>query len=316
MGRTSTSAKRAISRWRDESGQAVVLSAVWMVVLLGMAGLVIDVGSWYRAQRNLQADADAAALAGAQELPADTATAGAMAKSYAQKNGYTLTGAGISFSGVTTPNDSITVKVKDPAPTYFTKLFGINSVDVAAQATAKSDLLGAARWVAPITVNVKHPLLAGNKCPCFGTETTLPLDKNGAPGAFGLLDLDEGNGNGGSTLADWILNGFNGELNLGNHSSNTGAKFNGSGIDAALNARLGTVLLFPVFDKLTQQGTGAIYNIVAWVGFHLDSYQITGGNSGTLTGYFTTITWQGLPANPNPNTPEPDLGARVVTLTN
>src|SRR3954454_2084280 len=188
-------------------------------------------------------------------------------KSYALKNGYTLTDAGFSFSGVTAPNDSITVKVKAPSPTYFTKLFGLTSVDIDATATAKSDLLGQARYVAPITVNIKHPLLAGNNCPCFKTETTLPLDKNGAPGAFGLLDLDEGKGNGGSTLGDWILNGYNAALSLGDHSSNTGAKFNGTGIDQALDARIGTVLLFPVFDKITAQGTGAIYNIVAWVGF-------------------------------------------------
>src|SRR3954470_2143066 len=115
MDDTSSRGKRAICRWRDESGQAIVLSAVWMIVLLGMAGLVIDVGSWYRAQRNLQADADAAALAGAQELPDDTATAGVMAQSFAQKNGYTLPNSGITFSGVTAPNDSITVKVKAPS---------------------------------------------------------------------------------------------------------------------------------------------------------------------------------------------------------
>src|SRR3954452_21991698 len=118
MDDTSSRAKQAICRWRDESGQAIVLSAVWMIVLLGMAGLVIDVGSWYRAQRNLQSDADAAALAGAQELPDDTGAAGVMAKSFAQKNGYTLPTSGITFSGVTAPNDSITVKVKAPSPTY------------------------------------------------------------------------------------------------------------------------------------------------------------------------------------------------------
>src|SRR3954469_13612856 len=101
MEDTSSRAKQAICRWRDESGQAIVLSAVWMVVLLGMAGLVIDVGSWYRAPRNLQSDADAAALAGAQELPDDTATAGVMAKSFAKKNGYTLPASDISFSGAT-----------------------------------------------------------------------------------------------------------------------------------------------------------------------------------------------------------------------
>ena len=34
-----------------------------------MAALVIDGGSWWRAQRHLQTSADAAALAGAQDLP-------------------------------------------------------------------------------------------------------------------------------------------------------------------------------------------------------------------------------------------------------
>ena len=49
-----------------QSGQALVLTVVMLVSLLGMAALVLDVGSWYRAKRNLQATADAAALAGAQ----------------------------------------------------------------------------------------------------------------------------------------------------------------------------------------------------------------------------------------------------------
>ena len=45
-------------------GQAVVLMAVVLAVLLGAAGLVLDVGSWYRADRATQATADASALAG------------------------------------------------------------------------------------------------------------------------------------------------------------------------------------------------------------------------------------------------------------
>ena len=49
---------------RDERGQAFVLVVASLVVLLGMAALGIDVGSWYKAQRHDQAVADAAALAG------------------------------------------------------------------------------------------------------------------------------------------------------------------------------------------------------------------------------------------------------------
>lgn len=304
-------AQRASVAGRDEAGQAAVLSVVWLVVLLGFAGFVIDVGSWYQQQRTLQARADASALAGAQDLPQDVATAGSEAQQFATKNGFTLPSADITFSSKTVPNDSISVKVDSTAPTFFSRIFGITSVGVTASATAKSDLLGQARWVAPITVNIKHPLLSGDHCPCFRQPTALPLDRLGAPGAFGLLDLDNGTGNGSSMLGSWIANGYDGLLGLGNYSSNTGAKFSSSNVGASLDARIGTVMLFPVYDTLTQNGTNAVYHIIAWVGFKLTGYDIT-GNTGTLYGNFTDITWQGLPATVNSG--EPDLGTRVVSL--
>jgi Flp pilus assembly protein TadG len=313
VARHSARAKRAIERGREERGQAIVISAVWMIALLGMAGLVIDVGSWYRAQRNLQADADAAALAGGQDLPHDTATAGVMAQAYAKKNGFDLAPSGIAYSTKSVPNDSITVNVDRPSPTFFTRLFGVNTVQVKATATARSDQLGKARYIAPITVSINHPLLSKPGCPCFGEDTKLPLDKRGVPGAFGMLDLDNGKGNGASQLGDWILNGYDGYLGLGDYSSNTGAKFNSANVRSALDARLDTVLLFPVYDKLTGNGTNAVYHIVAWVGFYLTGYDMN-GSSGSLSGHFTDITWQGLPADPGGG--EPDLGARVVTLVN
>src|SRR5690348_17376805 len=72
---------------RGERGQAFVLTVASLVVLLGMAALGIDVGTWYQAQRHDQAVADAAALAGAQALPQDPSQAQALAISYAKDNG-------------------------------------------------------------------------------------------------------------------------------------------------------------------------------------------------------------------------------------
>ncbi len=306
-------AKRAKTAGLGQSGQAAVLSIVWMVVLLGMAGLVIDVGSWYRSQRNLQAQADASALAGAQDLPSDTVTAKGDAQSWALKNGISLSASGVSIGNAAAPNDSITVKVDKNSPTYFTKLFGLSTVPVRAEATAQSNLMGSAKYVAPIAVKITHPMLAGKGCPCFETPTTLPLGKTGAPGAFALIDLDGIKGaTGASDLADWILHGYNDYLDLGDYFSNTGAKWNSSQIDDALTARLGTVLMFPVYDTLTGTGVNALYHVVAWVGFRIDSFTAS-GSSGSITGEFTEITWEGLPASVP--TTEPDLGARVITLT-
>jgi Putative Flp pilus-assembly TadE/G-like len=73
-------------RSRDESGQVLVLAAITLAVLLGMAALTIDVGFAYYTQRSLQASADAAALAGAQEMPIDGPVE-AVARAYSASTG-------------------------------------------------------------------------------------------------------------------------------------------------------------------------------------------------------------------------------------
>lgn len=73
-------------RRHREGGQALVIVVLFLFVLLGMAAMVIDVGYAYYAHRNLQADVDAAALAGAQELP-DPSRAEAVAYEYSGQEG-------------------------------------------------------------------------------------------------------------------------------------------------------------------------------------------------------------------------------------
>ena len=52
-----------MKRIRSDRGQATVLTVIFMVALLGAVAMVLDVGSWFREQRDTQSDADAAALA-------------------------------------------------------------------------------------------------------------------------------------------------------------------------------------------------------------------------------------------------------------
>jgi Flp pilus assembly pilin Flp len=53
---------------RDESGAVAVIFAIVFLVIVGVAALAVDVGYWYTAKRQLQSAADAAALAGCNEL--------------------------------------------------------------------------------------------------------------------------------------------------------------------------------------------------------------------------------------------------------
>lgn len=297
---------------KRESGQAMVLTVMFLAGLLGMAALVLDVGSWFREKRQLQLTADSAALAGAQSLPGSPANATSVALQFATTNGRPLAANDVAITSDFSANDTITVQAHSNAPGFFSKLFGINTVKVGASAAARAALPAQAMYVAPMVVNKLHPLLAGSGCPCFHQETTLGYDPMGAPGAFGMLNLDGGNGTPGSSEeGQWIDQGFNKYLPLGQYRSDPGAKFSSQNVQGALSDRIGTVLLFPVFSTLTGNGQNAQYTIIGWVGFHLDGY-VVHGNNATLTGYFTQYIAKGIQASPGAN--EPDFGVRTIQL--
>lgn len=302
------------NRLRNESGQSLLITVLFLGVLIGAVALTLDVGSWYREQRQAQATADAAALAGAQALPADPASGMTLAQNYANSNGGGVSAGDITIKSDYEPNDTVAVDVTRTAPGFFSKLFSIASVDVHATASARAGVPEQVRGAAPIVVNKLHPLLSGPGCPCFHVETTLPLGKDGAPGAFGLANLDPAANFGVPPLAQWIQSGFKGYLTLGGYDSDSGAKFSGSDIKAALTSRLGTELLFPVYDTLTGGGSNAQYNVIGWVAFHLDSFDVNSGNSQTLTGYFTRVIWDGIQSSTNKHLP--DFGVYSVTLVN
>jgi Flp pilus assembly protein TadG len=300
-------------RLRMEEGQAAVLTVVFILVLVGFAGFVLDVGSWFRQQRQQQSTVDAAALAGAQALPLDPANATALATTYANKNGG-VAGATITISSKYAPNDTISVKKTAGGNGLISSLFGVSTVTISTKATAMVELPTDVFGAAPIVVDIRHPMLSGQNCPCFNQMTTIPLGKKGVPGAFGLLDFETGNGNtGNSDLAGWITSGYQHQLPLGNYDSDPGADFNTSQVQGALKGRFGTDLLFPVYDSLTDQGSNAPYHIIAWVAFHLTDTNAN-GNGGSITGYFKRIVWGGLEAPGGPPQNGPDLGVRTVAL--
>jgi hypothetical protein len=282
---------------RDERGQAIVLMTLSLVVIMGMATLVLDVGSWYHTKRRLQGTADAAALAGAQLLPNDSSGAQSQALVYANKNGGDVAGANITVTSTVLPNDTISVRARKTDPGIFSSLFGIASADIDARAKARVGPPQAVRYVAPMVVYCGHDLIQNcglDHQPTFNVGTTLDFDPMGAPGAFGMLNLSGGSGTPGSSEeADWILKGFDKYLEPGKYRSDPGAKFESSNIADALDARIGTILLFPVFKNLDDGGQNAQYEIIGWIGFHLESYRVH-GHSASLTGYFTEFIAQGI----------------------
>jgi Flp pilus assembly protein TadG len=118
-----------------QDGQILALCSVFLVVLMGMAALTIDVGGWLLQKRGLQGAVDAAALAGASQLPAGFSTAQTSASSYFTKNSATGT-ATVTSASTYTSNDSVKVTATTTAKSYFSKVFGMNSVTITVTATA------------------------------------------------------------------------------------------------------------------------------------------------------------------------------------
>lgn len=112
----------------------LVIVAISMVAFLGLAALAIDVGSFYQQQRQAQSAVDAAALAGAQDLPASPANATTHAQSYLNQN---LPGGNATIS---TPYNStssqIKVTVSKNVPSFFGQFLGLTSANVSASAVA------------------------------------------------------------------------------------------------------------------------------------------------------------------------------------
>ncbi len=141
----------------DQRGQVMPWFAFMITLFLGMGGLVMDVGRAYFSHNELQASTDAAALAGAQILPNNGAAAEATlysSVSTSDDNSYTnlpavsmvpgypllkclttLENLGITCVAPASAN-AIQVKQETNVPTYFARLFGINTITVAASATA------------------------------------------------------------------------------------------------------------------------------------------------------------------------------------
>ena len=141
-----------------ETGQALVVIVLFLFVLLGMAAMVIDVGYAYYAHRNLQADVDAAALAGAQELP-DAAMAEAVAYDYSGKPGSKNFSENVGDVKIKVwtrcvnampgcdPVNAVVVEERAKLKTLFAGVLGIDTFDIRVKSTACSPC-----GVAPVDV--------------------------------------------------------------------------------------------------------------------------------------------------------------------
>jgi Flp pilus assembly protein TadG len=302
-----------VARIRCESGQALVFVALALLTFVGMAALVIDGGSWYRADRRLQTAADAAALAGAQELPTDQASAETVALDYAQEN-YS----GIPAPTITFPN-TYTIDVAATADTPGVLAPVLNSafdvVTVHAEAQAQVSALSELKDVTPIAVYKDEACIVLNPS-CFGQPVTLAFDEDAefdpTKSKFGLLDLDRDGDAGAGDMKDWLENGYQDYLPIDTDYPPANGEKNGIKQELEDAAEAQRVLLFPVYDS-ANASTG--YHVIGWAAFVIDEVVKWAGHEHEFTGHFVTFVATDLAAGDPISDPDLDFGVHVITLT-
>lgn len=158
---SQTRSRRSITRLvlADESGQVLPWVVLMMLVVLSVAALVVDLGRAMVIQRQLQASADAAALAAAETISGTSTTFETIATNYSSgtsgKNYYTgvsvgtptvtalclttVSGWGISCTtsnGTVTVPNAVSVTETATVPTLFAGVFGKPHVTLSATSTA------------------------------------------------------------------------------------------------------------------------------------------------------------------------------------
>lgn len=140
--------------WRTQRGGTAIIVALLSPVLIGIGGYAIDLGHTAQVQRMLQEATDSAALAGAYYINSTTVSPTATSTSYSAVSGNknAVPGAAVTMvsgypqlkclksTGVscTGPNSANAIQVKQQATvqTWFSGIFGIDSMTVTASATA------------------------------------------------------------------------------------------------------------------------------------------------------------------------------------
>jgi Flp pilus assembly protein TadG len=140
--------KRLTKLWRDRMGGVLVYAAIAAPVLIGAAGLSVDVGLWYANKRLVQSAVDSAALAGALELrrsDGDETSIVNAVNADALINGFSAA-AGDTIAVDATNTPEVEVTITRPTPGLLSQVLFTETTNVQARAVAQADVNDSCIW--------------------------------------------------------------------------------------------------------------------------------------------------------------------------
>ncbi len=134
----------------ERKGSVLIIVAVALVALLGIAALVVDAGLLYYTKVALSNAADAGALAGVQRLPKYPDEAESVAEAYAINNGVDEGGVTVE---IMPDGSTIRVTTSKTVSLGFARVLGFSSTNVTASAKARVGTAKSAFGVAVMMIS-------------------------------------------------------------------------------------------------------------------------------------------------------------------
>ena len=292
----------------------IVLMSIMLIPLLALVALAVDYGNLCMVRTDLQRSADMAALAAVRDLVPDAngnqdlAKVRATVRQYAAANvsnveNFTVLDSDIQFgryepstvyTNFTMHNNGIldTVKVtlrrdstaNSPVTMFFARIFGVNSGNVTATATAvlqKASVLYPGSDILPFAVHsdVWNGQSMGAIWSIYGDGHIEDNNGNNIPGNWGTVDIGAEN-NSTSELSDQILNGLrqqdldalysDSRIPTSEYIDSTAPWFAqadtglSAGLKHAVRAVHGHTKILPIYSSVAGNGNNAEFHVVAW----------------------------------------------------
>jgi hypothetical protein len=289
VGADPLTEKATVGTELKQAGQIVVIFAVMLTVMIGLVGIALDTTYAWRQALAVQRAADAASLAGVVYEPGADTTAKNTAMAESTQNGFTDGANGTVITFATPTPRELDVTISAQVPTFFSRIFGINSWTVSR--TSKAVYVTPVPMGSPLAYYGVYQMC--NITSSCSAEPNPPSVSVSSQGFYGAV-LGEGSNRSNGDAFNPYWN------NTGSSTTTVNSQYTSDGIRYEITAASnGTVYLYDPEFCATASKTGAGSGGHAGAGDHWMSF---GGNpNNTPNGentYYTLFDTHNLPLSP------------------
>jgi hypothetical protein len=289
---------------------------VSLIALMGAAAVAVDLGNLWSSRRRIVVASDAAALAAAADHAVGRDGCEATAGDFVGRNDDSAAMTGCTATAVDATAGYVTVRAETPVDYAFAPVIGVADRTVGAATSAGWGIPSAARGLRPFGLCEDDPAFTAWAASPRGVSavarvpyTNQPTDCGGAPGNWGIIDLDNTGSVSNADTKEWVVRGYPGSVRPGWVGGDPGAYSNS--IDPELGSVRGSRFPIPVFDAVAAAGQNAKFRIVGFVNIELVGWRTTGPEQGRyLDVRFVEMVAAGECCDPGGR----DFGLRVVHI--